>query len=188
MIFYRILKGGTIRNQKPINTMIVVGPGGHLSEMISFIAKLDFEHDYSPVKFVIANDDNLTLNKIQEKFGHLLNYEILKIKRSRQVGQSYVSSIWTTLHSLIESLIICWQHQPKLLLCNGPGTCIPICFATRLMSSGALIVFVESFCRTKTLSLSGKIIYYLHLSDYFLVQWEYLRKKYKRSEFIGLLV
>ena len=50
------------------------------------------------------------------------------------------------------------------------------------------IVYVESFCRVEHLSLTGEILYKLHLTDKFYVQWESLADKFPRSEFIGRLV
>ena len=45
------------------------------------------------------------------------------------------------------------------------------------------IVFVESLCRVKSLSLTGKILQYL--ADEVLVQWEDLAAKYPRTRYIG---
>ena len=45
------------------------------------------------------------------------------------------------------------------------------------------IVFVESLCRVKTLSLTGKILQFL--ADEVLVQWEDLASKYPRTKYIG---
>jgi len=46
------------------------------------------------------------------------------------------------------------------------------------------IIFIESFARVQTLSLSGKILYYF--ADRFLVQWPELRTKYPMSEYLPL--
>jgi Oligosaccharide biosynthesis protein Alg14 like len=48
------------------------------------------------------------------------------------------------------------------------------------------IVFVESFCRAKTLSLTGHFLY--HISDEFLVQWPLLAERYPLVRYIGRLV
>ncbi|XP_064003367.1 UDP-N-acetylglucosamine transferase subunit ALG14 homolog isoform X2 [Pogoniulus pusillus] len=76
------------------------------------------------------------------------------------------------------------------ILCNGPGTCVPVCISALLLGllrmKRAVIVYVESICRVETLSLSGKILYYL--SDYFIVQWPELKEKYPRSVYLGRVV
>lgn len=76
------------------------------------------------------------------------------------------------------------------VLCNGPGTCVPLCVAALLLGilgiKKVVIVYVESVCRVHTLSLTGKILY--SLSDYFFVQWPSLRDKYPKSIFLGRIV
>lgn len=47
-------------------------------------------------------------------------------------------------------------------------------------------IYVESFARVKSLSLSGRILY--PVVDRFLVQWPLLKEKYSRAEFKGVLV
>uniref|UniRef100_A0A8V0Z9K8 UDP-N-acetylglucosamine transferase subunit ALG14 n=1 Tax=Gallus gallus TaxID=9031 RepID=A0A8V0Z9K8_CHICK len=76
------------------------------------------------------------------------------------------------------------------ILCNGPGTCVPVCISALLLGllgmKRAIIVYVESICRVETLSLSGKILYYF--SDYFIVQWPALKEKYPKSVYLGRIV
>ncbi|XP_051849260.1 UDP-N-acetylglucosamine transferase subunit ALG14 homolog isoform X2 [Antechinus flavipes] len=78
----------------------------------------------------------------------------------------------------------------SLVLCNGPGTCVPICASALLLGilgiKKVIIVYVESICRVETLSLSGKILY--HFSDYFFVQWPALKGKYPKSVYLGRIV
>ncbi|XP_048395259.1 UDP-N-acetylglucosamine transferase subunit ALG14 homolog isoform X2 [Stegostoma tigrinum] len=76
------------------------------------------------------------------------------------------------------------------VLCNGPGTCAPLCVSALLLGilgvKKVLIIYVESICRVETLSLSGQILY--NLSDYFFVQWPVLQKKYPKAIYLGRLV
>lgn len=76
------------------------------------------------------------------------------------------------------------------VLCNGPGTCIPLCAVGLLLGilglKRVLLVYVESICRVESLSLSGKILY--HFADYFFVQWKPLQVKYPKSVYIGRIV
>ncbi|XP_028588575.2 UDP-N-acetylglucosamine transferase subunit ALG14 isoform X3 [Podarcis muralis] len=78
----------------------------------------------------------------------------------------------------------------SLVLCNGPGTCVPICASALLLRmlgiKSVTIVYVESICRVENLSLSGKILY--HFSDYFIVQWPALKEKYPKSLYLGRIV
>ncbi|CAF4654753.1 unnamed protein product, partial [Rotaria sp. Silwood2] len=113
------------------------------------------------------------------------------INRSRHVGQSYISSIFTTLWAFFTVIPLVYRIRPKLILVNGPGTCIPIVIASLLLSFFFLIdrpkiVFVESICRVQSLSLTGKILQ--HLPVHILVQWPQLTELYPKTQYIGRLV
>ncbi|XP_049570744.1 UDP-N-acetylglucosamine transferase subunit ALG14 homolog isoform X4 [Orcinus orca] len=82
------------------------------------------------------------------------------------------------------------RNPSAMVLCNGPGTCVPICISALLLGilgiKKVIIVYVESICRVEHLSLSGKILF--HLSDYFIVQWPTLKEKYPKSVYLGRIV
>lgn len=50
------------------------------------------------------------------------------------------------------------------------------------------MVFLILVCRVKTLSLSGKLLYHLRVTDLFFVQWLELYEKYPKSIYSGRLV
>ncbi|PWA35353.1 hypothetical protein CTI12_AA610280 [Artemisia annua] len=53
--------------------------------------------------------------------------EFLQTYRSREAGQSYITSVGTTLFALGHALWLMIKIRPRVILCNGPGTCVPIC-------------------------------------------------------------
>lgn len=118
--------------------------------------------------------------------------QFIRIPRSREVGQSYITAIWSTLVAFVACLKLVFSLQPQLVLVNGPGTCLPICIAAAIMSILRLqrckIVFVESICRVQSLSLTGKLLYHSRLADAIHVQWPELVKRYPRCEYVGMLL
>lgn len=78
---------------------------------------------------------------------------------------------------------------PDLLVVNGPGTCVPLCwsaFALRLLGlRSPRVVFIESFARVSRLSLSGYLLY--PIVDRFVVQWPQQAEKFAYSEYIGTI-
>ena len=110
------------------------------------------------------------------------------IHRSREVHQSWASTLCSTLYAFLESLVLVLRVRPEVVICNGPGTCIPIQLAALLMRalcihSSVQLVFLESFCRVNDLSMSGRIAY--RFVDLFVVQWPGLTQKYPTSRYIG---
>lgn len=189
-------KYATVKRQTSCKTLICIGSGGHTTEMLKLIETLDFVK-YSPRCYVMASNDVTSMQKVKNVEQNKrtdrkndLDYRIFRIPRSRTVKQSYFTSVFTTLFSILYSIPLIFQTMPDLILCNGPGTCIPICGLAFLLKTMFIcdtrIVFIESFCRTNTFSLTGKILMYF--ADNFLVQWPSLKKKLRRSEYIGQLM
>uniref|UniRef100_A0A8C3TS65 UDP-N-acetylglucosamine transferase subunit ALG14 n=1 Tax=Catharus ustulatus TaxID=91951 RepID=A0A8C3TS65_CATUS len=160
--------------------------GGHTTEILRLLSCLS--ESYSPRHYVLADSDKMSEAKIRSF--EQKRFSLDRIPRSREVRQSWISSVLTTLHSILYSLPLTYKRKPDLILCNGPGTCVPVCLSAFLLGllriKRTIIVYVESICRVETLSLSGKILYYF--ADYFIVQWPDLKKKYPKSVYLGRIV
>lgn len=99
------------------------------------------------------------------------------------MGQSWFTTVFTTAYALVHSVSLVVRVLPDVVICNGPGTCVPVCVAAFALRFFGLkwckIVFVESFCRSRSLSLSGRMLY--PLSDVFVVHWKGLERKISAS-------
>ncbi|XP_008297800.1 UDP-N-acetylglucosamine transferase subunit ALG14 [Stegastes partitus] len=178
----------------PVAVLVVAGSGGHTTEILRLMECLS--SSYTPRYYVIADTDKMSQEKIctfessRGQSDSESQFTIYRIPRSREVRQSLSSSVVSTLHALQYSLPLVFRLRPDVVLCNGPGTCVPLCVAGLLLGilgmKKVLIVYVESICRVQTLSLTGKILY--PISDYFFVQWSALRDKYPKSIFLGRTV
>lgn len=174
--------------------LVVAGSGGHTTEIIRLMGSLS--QAYSPRHYVIADTDKMSEDKIRTFEASKVEgdspgqFTIHRIPRSREVRQSWSSSVLSTLNALLYSVPLVFRLKPDVVLCNGPGTCIPLCAAGLLLGilglKRVLLVYVESICRVESLSLSGKILY--HLADYFFVQWQPLQTKYPKSIYMGRIV
>jgi beta-1,4-N-acetylglucosaminyltransferase len=177
-----------VKRKSPAKTMIILGSGGHTTEMLEIVQCLNVEN-YEPRIYVLSEQDSNSCLKaidVEARKGHVMgdaskeNYTFVTIPRSRRVKQSYFTSIFTTLHSIVCCIPVVFRQRPELILANGPGVCVPICFLAFLskvlmINRSCRIVFVESYCRVKTLSLSGKILFWF--TDLFVVQWPDLKAK-----------
>nr|CCA17811.1 AlNc14C40G3455 [Albugo laibachii Nc14] len=175
---------------RTISTMIVLGSGGHTTEMLQLIKKVNTKI-YTPIAFVVASSDSTSIEKTNIDRHLLSNDNFIIIPRSREVGQSWLTSTWTTLYSLLICFHIIWIHRPELLLCNGPGTSVPVCVAVKLYHFFGIlpnpkILFCESFARVTTLSLTGKLLYLF--ADEFVVHWPQLLAKYPTARYLGVIV
>ncbi|GAB1288070.1 UDP-N-acetylglucosamine transferase subunit ALG14 homolog [Apodemus speciosus] len=199
-----VLGSHHITPRESLRLLIVAGSGeicnhisGHTTEILRLVGSLSSA--YSPRHYVIAESDEMSAKKIHslelaraqsDSTTENTNYHLHRIPRSREVRQSWLSSVFTTLYSMWFSFPLALRIKPDLVLCNGPGTCVPICVSALLLGilgiKKVIIVYVESICRVETLSLSGKIL--RHFSDYFIVQWPTLKEKYPKSVYLGRIV
>ncbi|KAI9643357.1 UDP-N-acetylglucosamine transferase subunit [Ciborinia camelliae] len=137
-------------------------------------------------------------------------WDLTVVPRAREIHQPLytapISSFWCmrgcikALHKISVTSTIHPQY-PDVIITNGPATAVIMILASFLLKFLGLAplwkmqtIYVESWARVKTLSLSGKVLLWLGIYDRFLVQWEDLAKQIngenvqKRVEWRGFLV
>ncbi|XP_075973634.1 ALG14, UDP-N-acetylglucosaminyltransferase subunit [Anticarsia gemmatalis] len=177
-----------LSSTKPLRTIICIGSGGHTTEMLRLVKSMNMTK-YNPRMYVLADNDESSEVKIHEAEKDHINYRLSRIPRSRNVQQPYLSSIWSTLYAIGHAIPILLIYRPNVIFCNGPGTCIPICLVAFFMRCAFLmdcrIVFIESICRVRSLSLTGRILEFF--ADLIIVQWPELRDACYRAKYFGRL-
>ena len=175
------------RRSTPCKTLVVLGSGGHTAEMLSLLTGMALAN-YQPRVYVAAEGDEMSVKKAEEfESKRSRAADVRRVPRARKVLQSYWTSVLSTLLSLAHSFPLVCRVWPDLVLCNGPGTCIPVCAVAFLVKFCGLrdikLVYIESVCRVQALSLSGRLLYYL--ADHLVVQWPELQQKYPRTSYLG---
>lgn len=136
-------------------------------------------------------------------------WDTIVVPRAREIHQPLytapISSLWCmlgclkALHNISVTSTI--QQYPDTIITNGPATAVIVILSSFLLKFFGLApvwkmqtIYVESWARVKTLSLSGKVLLWLGIYDRFLVQWEGLAKQIngdnarQRVEWRGFLV
>ncbi len=184
--------------------LVVIGSGGHTAEMVHILRSFlsdekkkknsrDFSNLFPKREYVFAVSDRTSVAKIERfereevKAGEYRNHFV---PRAREVGQSYFTSIFTTLMAFWQSCKVYLKTKPDAILANGPGTCVPVilaCFIGKVFgyNSTCKVMYVESVARTRRMSLSGRLCYGLRLADVVFVMWPQLKEKYPRSRYCG---
>ena len=89
------------------------------------------------------------------------------------------------IRNLFRNLRLAWrvvrQCRPKVLVTTGAGVAVPFAWIARL--HGARVVYVESFTRIDTISLSCRLIGRAASRVY--VQWPELRRLLPRAHYVG---
>ncbi|XP_017232753.1 uncharacterized protein LOC108206846 isoform X2 [Daucus carota subsp. sativus] len=123
------------KSTNSLSTLIILGSGGHTAEMLNLLSVLQ-ENRLYPRYYIAAATDTMSLQKarvfedsLADKRGSKTEEtaQFMRIYRSREVGQSYVTSVGTTIYAVAHALLLMIKIKPQVILCNGPGTCIPLC-------------------------------------------------------------
>ncbi|KAJ3242974.1 hypothetical protein HDU78_000927 [Chytriomyces hyalinus] len=171
--------------------LIVLGSGGHTSEMLTLLQTMNTDR-FCPRIYCAAESDTLSFAKVQNGIekGQQEGKQFFTVPmtRSRAVNQSWFTSIFTTMAAIFYAFSLWWTYQPDVIICNGPGTCVPICIVSLLFRvyKRTKIMYIESITRVNELSLSGKILY--RFCDRFIVQWPDLLDRHPNAEYLGKLM
>jgi UDP-N-acetylglucosamine:LPS N-acetylglucosamine transferase len=142
---------------------IVSSCGGHLTE-VRALKPVYEQHEH----FYVLNDRVLVPKDMEGK-----TYFIRHSERD-----------WLFFVNLWEAWRILHKEAPSLILSTGAGPVVPFALVGKLL--GIPMLFVETFTRTLTPSLTGRIMY--HLADRFFYQWQPLGRYFPRGVYGGPLI
>jgi len=182
---------------------VFLGSGGHTSEALAMLSALDFTR-YTPRTYMCSESDALSAKKAfvlesvkaAESSSHPPAaskpcYTVITIPRARSVHQPLLTTPFTALRSLVSCLYyvailpaLSGTPFAEVLVLNGPGTCcmlaLAVYFERFLGLPSPTLIYVESFARVRSLSLSGKLL--RPFVDRFVVQWPDLLQDGGRGE------
>jgi len=162
-------------DERMVRVLVILGEGGHTSQMLRLVGMLGPVCDYS---YLIPQTDLTSEGKIKMP-GPVYRASVPRCKRPTP---------WTTLKASlrcsVQELKIVLKVRPRAILSAGAGIAVPIAVFGRLL--GVKIVHVESASRVHSLSLTGKVMY--RIAHLFFVQWEPLQTKYPRALYAGRLL
>lgn len=180
-----------VPTKQTFKCLVVLGSGGHTAEMFYDLRSLGSLCDRLDFTYLIADTDRGSAGQAEafESERKKSTTHIVRVPRAREVGQSYSSSVVTTLRAACFTLQHVLGLLPDIVFTNGPGTCVPVVFAVyvcRILGlRRTLVVYSESFACVEHLSMSGKILY--RFVDCFTVQWPHLLQLCPRAKYAGRL-
>ncbi|XP_059881941.1 UDP-N-acetylglucosamine transferase subunit ALG14 isoform X3 [Delphinus delphis] len=107
--------------RRSLSLLVVAGSGGHTTEILRLLENLS--DAYSPRHYIIADTDEMSAHKINSFEGNradrnpsamFTEYYIHRIPRSREVQQSWLSTVLTTLYSMWLSFPLTHRVKPDL--------------------------------------------------------------------------
>ena len=108
--------------------------------------------------------------------------------RSLLANEKYYPCFYPTnrnIKNFIRNTILAWKilkkEKPCLIISSGAAIAVPFFYLGKLF--GAKLIYIEVFDRIDKPTLTGKMVY--PITDKFIVQWEEMRKVYKKSINLG---
>ncbi|TSO25674.1 PssD/Cps14F family polysaccharide biosynthesis glycosyltransferase [Lactobacillus sp. LL6] len=138
--------------------------GGHLEELLQLNSIIIDNESY-----ILTEKNKKNLSKFKKVF--LLN----------QINRKEKSFFMHFLKLFFISSKIYRRIKPDTIISTGALVTVPICIIGKLHHKK--IIYIESFARINTPSLTGKIMY--KFADEFIVQWEDMLKYFPKAHYWG---
>ena len=106
-----------------------------------------------------------------------------KIYYLKHVNRHQWSFLWKIVENSWLSLKILLKEKPSVVITTGVLAVIPLCYLAKMM--GAKLIFIESYAKISSPTLSGRFLY--PIADYTYVQWESMKKFYPKAQYKGVL-
>lgn len=149
--------------------LLTCSAGGHLTQLLKVAGWMAAYN-----KILITER---TKNTGQMK-SDLFN-EILFIPHGgREEGIKYLFKLG---YNFIISFFRYLKYRPKIVISTGAHTALPMLLIAKLF--GSKVIFIETFAKIKSPSLTGRIIY--KVADSFYIQWPELTRFYPEAKYKG---
>ncbi|KAK0388194.1 hypothetical protein NLU13_4439 [Sarocladium strictum] len=182
--------------------LFVLGSGGHTKEMLMMMDDGTSNFANLHRRYLISSGDNMSLDHMQDYESELRElctqkghesgtYDTRLVTRARRVHQSLLTTPLTALLSVLDIFpalltsptgVSLW---PQRIYSNGPATGFFVALVAHLLRMFFLVpedsmrfIYIESWARISTLSLTGKLLHYSGLADVFVVQHKELAERY----------
>lgn len=175
--------------------LIVLGSGGHTKEMLMMMDDGTCAFEGMHRRYLVSSGDSTSLHQLEDyeaDLGRLCeregtdagSYDVRVVTRARRVHQSFASTPATaaaSLRDIVSKVLLdppsTSARFPRVVLSNGPATGFLVGLAVHLLKMVGVVprdscyfIYIESWARISSLSLTGKLFHYSGLADAMAVQ------------------
>ncbi|CEJ81791.1 hypothetical protein VHEMI01902 [[Torrubiella] hemipterigena] len=186
--------------------LFVLGSGGHTKEMLMMMDDGFCDFSRTHRRYLISSGDKMSENHLEDYETDLAQLCATKkctpgsfdkkiVTRARRVHQPLWSTPFSAFRSVLDifpcllsppsSAVGQRRRLPTQIFSNGPATGFFVALAVHILKLFYIVpqdsmrfVYVESWARISTLSLTGKLLHCTGIADLFLVQHDEVAKKY----------
>ena len=147
--------------------MFISSVGGHLTQM------LELKSIFNDYDYVLITEKTDVTENLKDKY----NVDYLKYG-SRHFWFRY---IFICIYNFFKTIYLFIKYRPKVIVTTGTHTAVLMCYIGWIFRRK--IIFIESFAKRTSTTLSGKIVY--PIATTFVVQWETMLKFYPKAKYFG---
>lgn len=118
---------------------------------------------------------------VTEKTEYMTNHKNQPIYYVSQIQRRKIKWIFSFLIIFVRSVQIFLKEKPDVVISTGVLATIPICLLGKIFRKK--IIYIESFAKTDSLTLTGKLM--TKIADIFYVQWESMMHLYEKAIYSG---
>jgi len=151
------------QSKKQKKVLFISSLGGHLTQLLQ-LKPLFEEYDYH----IITEKSIITEDLSKQYHMSFLMYG----------ARNYLFRYFFKFsYNIFKSFYYFLREKPDVVVTTGAHTAVPMCYIAKIF--GKKVVFIESFAKTSTPTISGKLVY--PIADLFIVQWKEMKKHYPKA-------
>ena len=145
---------------------LISSSGGHFEQLL-MLKKLEEKNDI----FIVT--EKTKYNKQDKK----INYFVMQVNRKEPLF------IFKMICIFIKSLFVFVKEKPDVIISTGVLAAIPMMLIGHVFKKK--VIYIESFAKINSPTMTGNLIYKKHIADQFYVQWESMLEFYPNAIFKG---
>lgn len=145
---------------------LISSSGGHYEQLL-MLKKLEKNNNI----FIVTEKTKYNVNDKK------INYFVMQVNRKEK------SFIPKMIYIFFKSLVIFFKERPDVIISTGVLSSIPMLFIGHFFKKK--VIYIESFAKINSPTMTGQLIYKNHIADRFYVQWESMKEFYPDAVFLG---
>lgn len=154
-----------MNNEKQLKLCFASSSGGHYEQLMMLKPLMEKYNS-----FIVTEKTEYQVNNDNQKTYYLF-----------QTNREEKGCIFRLIGNSFKSLRILIKEQPDMIICTGVLAMIPLCLLCKLFRKK--LVYIESFAKVTSPTLSGKLLY--KYADQFYVQWPQMKEIYPDAIYLG---
>lgn len=154
---------------KKKKVMFISSVGGHLTQL------LQLKSIYPHYDYILITEKNDVTKDLKEKYR--VNYLPYGSRNQRFIYP------FILFYNCLKSFYFFIRYNPEVIITTGANTVAAMCCLGKLF--GKKVIYIESFAKRTSPTITGKCIYKLHAYTTFVVQWESMLKIYPKAKYWG---